>query len=404
MASQHFSFFPLTVLQLTSWLSSAGGGIPPVIRALAAEYRQRQVECVVAGLADPSGAPPAFPANCPVLCGRIAGPVAFGYSPELRSGLSARVAKNSVLHVHGLWMYPGVVARKLSETTGAVRVVSPHGMLEPWALRNSAWKKRIAGVVFEKRNLRRASCLHALCNAEVSSFRGYGLKNPVAVIPNGVEVPPEANLLPHDLLAQTIPETKDRRIVLFLSRIHEKKGLPHLLRAWAVVNAERGVRSSEWMLVIAGPDERGHEREVRKLASDLGISSSVVFAGPLYGEQKRAALAGADLFVLPSFSEGFSMAILEAAAYSLPVLLTPGCNFPELVRAGAALEVSADEKGCEAGLRQLLLLSDTERNAMGARGRTLVAECYSWPVIANEMLRLYSWLGGEGEKPQCVVG
>ena len=97
------------------------------------------------------------------------------------------------------------------------------------------------------------------------------------------------------------------------------------------------------------------------------------------------------------------MAILEAAAYGLPILLTPGCNFPELARAGAALEVSADEQGCETGLRQLLLLSDAERQAMGARGRKLVAQSYSWPVIAQEMLRLYSWLRGEGKKPGCVL-
>src|ERR1017187_8568184 len=105
------------IFQLTSWLSAAGGGIPPVIRALVAEYRQRQIDCVVAGLADPTGAPPAFPADWPVLAGRIAGPAAFGYSPELARQLRERVQKDSVIHVHGLWMYPGRLARKLSGAT-----------------------------------------------------------------------------------------------------------------------------------------------------------------------------------------------------------------------------------------------------------------------------------------------
>src|ERR1035437_6572100 len=177
-----------TVFQLTSWLSRAGGGIPPVIRALAAEYRQRQMDCVVAGLADPTGALPAFPADWPVLAGRIAGPAAFGYSPELARQMRERVQKDSVIHVHGLWMYPGWLARKLCEETGAVRIVSPHGMLEPWAFQNSRWKKRLAAWAFENQNLRTASCLHALCATEAENFRHYGLKNPIAIIPNGIDL------------------------------------------------------------------------------------------------------------------------------------------------------------------------------------------------------------------------
>jgi glycosyltransferase involved in cell wall biosynthesis len=389
------------VAHVTAWLSPRGGGIPPVINGLVSASIQAGIGCVVAGLRDNVREPDNFAARVETITGAVVGPAAFGFSPELQRRFADRASRCSLIHSHGLWTHPGIIARRTAARARLPLVVSPHGMLEPWALRNSAWKKRVAAAFFEKRNLRRAACLHALCNAEVSSFRGYGLKNPVAVIPNGVELPAETELFQHALLAQTIPGTKGRRIALFLSRIHEKKGLPHLLRAWRT-GRDSFAAGTEWALVIAGPDERGHEREVRKLASELGISSSVVFAGPLYGAAKHAALAGADLFVLPSFSEGFSMAILEAAAYSLPVMLTSGCNFPELARTSAGLEVSADEKGCEAGLRQLLLLSDVERREMGARGRRLVAECYSWPVMAKEMLRVYSWLRGESERPECV--
>jgi glycosyltransferase involved in cell wall biosynthesis len=431
----------LAIFHLTSWLSSAGGGIPPVIRALGAEYRERHLDCVVAGLVDPSGAPPAFPVDWPVVSGRISGPTAFGYSPELRSQLAAQVARNSVVHVHGLWMYPGVVGRVLSETAGAVRVVSPHGMLEPWALQNSRWKKRLAGWAFEDRNLRTADCLHALCQPEADNMRGYGLRNPIAVIPNGVDTSAFQNLPGRGVLEARFPPLRGRRWILFLSRIHPKKGLPHLLRAWASVQHSQpstvNSQHSDWMLVIAGPDELGHEAEMKHLATELGISwtggreslpsppqsgraqgevsipsstphfqpskaASVLFTGPLHGAEKLAALGGAELFVLPSFSEGFSMAVLEAAAAGLPVLLTPQCNFLELAKAGGAVEVSPDAAGCEAGLRKVLGLPDAERGAMGQRGRNLVIGSYTWPRIASQMLEVYRWLLEGGSPPACV--
>ena len=393
-----------TIFQLTSWLSAAGGGIPPVIRALAVEYRQRHLDCVVAGLADPTGASPTFPEDCPVLEGCIAGPAAFGYSPELARQLRKRVQKDSVIHVHGLWMYPGWLARQLADASGAVRIVTPHGMLEPWALQNSRWKKRLASWVFENKNLRTADCLHALCQPEADNIRHYGLKSPIAVIPNGVDFASLANPSSRALLESRFPALKDRRWMLFLSRIHPKKGLPHLIRAWAKIRkSEFGNRNSEdWMLVIAGPDELGHEAEMKLACRELGLENCVTFTGPLHGTEKLAALGGAELFVLPSFSEGFSMAVLEAATCGLPVMLTPQCNFSELAEAGGAVEVYPDVASCESGLRQLLALTDSDRQAMGQRGRTLVGRSYTWPQIADQMLAVYRWLTAGGSPPPCV--
>jgi poly(glycerol-phosphate) alpha-glucosyltransferase len=264
-----------TVFQLTSWLSGAGGGIPPVIRALAAEYRQRQMDCVVAGLADPTGALPAFPADWPVLAGRIAGPAAFGYSPELARQMRERVQKDSVIHVHGLWMYPGWLARKLCAETGAARIVSPHGMLEPWALQNSRWKKRLAARAFENQNLRTASCLHALCATEAENFRHYGLKNPIAIIPNGIDLPEsrEQKVESRNPPWQGHIEP-GRKVLLFLSRIHPKKGLVNLLRAWSSILHSQPSILDSWCLAVAGWDQGGHEAELKRLASELGIQWS----------------------------------------------------------------------------------------------------------------------------------
>ena len=371
-----------------------------MIEALSRELLRRNLDCRVAGLADPSGEPCILADRNVVSCGKAVGPQAFGYSPNLRGRLLGQVTRDSVVHAHGLWMYPALLARQLAQRSGAAFVISPHGMLEPWALNNSRWKKKIAGWLFENRNLRSANCLHALCAAEAENLRRYGLRNPIAVIPNGVDPAAFQRLPERGLLEARFPVLRNRRWGLFLSRIHPKKGLPHLLRAWkSVMDCSS---DSRWMLVVAGPREGDHQAEMRRLTAELGLERLVCFTGPLQGEEKLAALAGSELFVLPSFSEGFSMAVLEAAAAGLPVLLTPQCNFPELAQASGAIEVSPDVAGCEAGLRELLGLPDTERRLMGRRGKDLVARSYTWPRIVEQMLSVYHWLLEGGTPPACV--
>jgi glycosyltransferase involved in cell wall biosynthesis len=277
-------------------------------------------------------------------------------------------------------------------------VVSPHGMLEPWALRNSPWKKRLASWFFERNNLQSAHCLHALCSREAQNFRNYGLRNPIAVIPNGVDLDgmpaPEGK---SEFLKQ-YPELKERRVLLFLSRVHPKKGLIDLFHAW--VKAKPG--QNNWAILVVGPDELGHESELRKMADDLAIKQDIIFAGSAYGEKKKRLLSSADAFVLPSHSEGFSMAVLEAAAAGLPILLTKECNFPELAAAGAAIEVPAGLTGVSEGLSRFLALTDLERGEMGSIGRELVRQSYTWPAIAREMMGVYGWLAEDGPRPGCI--
>ncbi len=385
-------------IQLTSWLSTAGGGIPPVIRALTREYRQRHLECIVAGISHSEGAPTEFPSDWPVLAGRVVGPAALGYSPELARLLPQHVSKDSVIHVHGLWMYPGWLARRLTRATGAPRIISPHGMLAPWALRNSRWKKRVAAYAFEGQNLRTASCLHALCAAEAKNIRDYGLKNAVAIIPNGVDIPDG----PESMRENRKPAWKEqiepgRKILLYLGRIHPKKGLVNLLKAWSQI------KKSEWTLAIAGWEEGGHQGDLQKLASDLGLLSSVIFLGPQFGEAKSACYRDCDAFILPSFSEGLPMVVLEAWSYAKPVLMTPECNLQEGFAAQAALRVEPAIESIANGLDQLFQTSETERRAMGLRGLALVKDHFTWPKITLQMQAVYAWALGEGPQPESVL-
>jgi glycosyltransferase involved in cell wall biosynthesis len=386
------------VAHVTSWLSLRGGGIPPVIKGLVRENMQSGVDCLVAGLreefVEPEGPVPGVKA----ILGKAIGPTSFGFSPELKCRLAKAANGVLIIHSHGLWMHHGVVARELAKASRSPLVISPHGMLEPWALENSRWKKRFAALIFENRNLRSADCLHALCEAEARNMRNFGLNNPIAVIPNGVDLEDFNPLPPYEAIMAEHPLLKGKRRMLFLSRIHPKKGLPHLLRAWQRLAPE----FKDWVLLIGGNDQLGHEQEMRSLAIALGLANVVIFLGPLYGEGKKRAMAGSDAFVLPSFSEGFSMVVLEAAACGLPVLLTPQCNFPELAVASGAIEVQPEVASCEKGLRQMFSFSDAQRKRTGSCGRELIQSTYTWPAIATRMAAVYAWLLQQGPKPDCI--
>jgi poly(glycerol-phosphate) alpha-glucosyltransferase len=338
--------------------------------------------------------------HLPFTAGTVLGPKALGFSPELTAQLRMGVRPGGVVHSHGLWIYSGMLARICANKAHCPLVISPHGMLEPWALNHSRFKKKLAGWLFEDKNLRQAACLHALCAAEADNFRRYGLENPIAIIPNGVDVPEIGNL-PEvvDMMDEKFPDVKGRHRILFLSRLHPKKGLSNLLQAWRHVARDyRG-----WCLLIAGAGQPAYEQELKTLVKDYDLEKSVVFPGPLHGDEKKQVLATAEVFVLPSFSEGFSVAVLEAAAAGIPVLLTRECNFPELVQSGAAIEMSPHATAISDGLRQMLGLSAEQRQIMGRKGLELVKRSYTWPAIAGRMCRVYEWLAGNGPRPEYVI-
>jgi len=326
---------------------------------------------------------------------RVVGPRAFGYAPGLKSALLQE--NPDLIHVHGLWMYPSVASLYWSRRSRRPYLISPHGMLDPWALRNSAWKKRLAAGLYEQRHLSSATCLHALCDHEAQAIREYGLRNPIAVIPNGVDLPLGRVAAPppwESLLRE------NAKVLLYLGRLHPKKGLPNLLRAWAEVQAEPGAKA--WHLIVAGWDEGGHQRKLRSLGAELGLSRSLHIVGPQFGQDKWASFARASAFILPSFSEGLPIAVLEAWAYGLPVIMTPQCNLPEGFQKGAAIPVDPSVQGITAGLRELFRMSDADRHHMGERGRQLVQQQFTWPTVVAQFKEVYEWMLGGHSKPAWV--
>jgi glycosyltransferase involved in cell wall biosynthesis len=410
----------MVVSHLSASLSRNAGGIFEIELALAKALLAHGVIVSSHGLEDDG-----WKQDCAKWAGLEAtvyapfGPRAFGWSPLMVDGVLAD--RSSLAHLHCLWMYPSIAVSIWSETTGNPYIVTPNGMLEPWALGQSAWKKKLASFFYQHRILCQAACLQANTVKELRDFRAYGLKNPVCVIPNGVSLP--------DLAADGGHGERGKRTLLFLGRLHPKKGLVNALRAWARIEGCGG----EWQFAIAGWDQGGHEAELRRLCDELGLThanvsaeayvaraapdplvpvpgsvsahlnrSAVVFLGPAFGETKDALLRSADAFILPSFSEGLPMAVLEAWAYRLPVLMTDHCNLPEGFKAGAAVRIGTEVDSITDGLHQIISATYPQRHLMGDCGRALVERQFTWPQVAAQMKEVYDWVLGGGAKPSCV--
>jgi len=379
-------------------ISRAGAGVFHAVRRLSQCLHDAGPKVTVFGFRDAryeedkSLWQPLEPVASPVI-----GPLRLGWSPSMGREVAHFGPDRSLLHQHGLWQYPSLAVLRWGRRTHQPTLISPHGMLDPWAIRNSAWRKRIVGWAYEYQNLKSAGCLHALAESEYSSIRAFGMRNPIAIVPNGVDIPADVELSSTD--PKEFPaEWEQKRVLLFLSRIHPKKGIMPLVEAWSRLGSEK----KDWRLAIIGPPEVGHEEEVAAAIESRGLKKEVSIFGPQYGAEKRAWLCRANAFVLPSFSEGFPIAVLEAMAFRLPVLMTDECNFPEAFAAGMAVQARPEAESLRKGLVEILSMSMQEAEALGSRVRSFVASNYAWPTIAQQMLEVYRWLLGGGSPPAFV--
>ncbi len=317
------------------------------------------------------------------------GPRRLGRSPALIRwlGAEARARNIGLLHNHGLWMmpnvYPGWVARRF----GIPYVVSPRGTLAEWPFKSGSRVKRIFWPFIQRPALSCVTCWHATSHAEYEDIRRKGFTQPVAVIPNGVDV--------HSRFEKTFQPT---RTLLYLGRIHPKKGLDWLIRAWSAVEN----LFPEWRLRIVGPEELNYVRKLTLLASSLRVRR-IQFAGPLYGDDKRRAYEQAEIFVLPTRSENFGLVVAEALACGTPVIVTRNAPWEGVVTHGCGWYIDEGVEPLVACLDQALAFTPERLAEMGMRGRRWVEQNFSWPVIASRMAAVYAWILNRRRKPQDVI-
>jgi poly(glycerol-phosphate) alpha-glucosyltransferase len=389
----------LSIAFLAPSLSRQGGGIFEIQRCLA-QHLQRlpgvQVEAY--GTVDTDlQYDKASWGPIPVHAFPFYGPKQFRWSPSLASAFGR--STSDVGHLHALWMHTSLIIRNWAHRRAKPVMVSAHGMLEPWALQNARWKKAFSAALYERRSLADAACIHVGSANELRSTRAFGLKNPVCIVPNGV-ILPDAHIPATDV---SDSGRHAKKSLLYLGRLHPKKGLMNLLEAWRTISLEPARPTRGWTLSIAGWDQGGHEAELKRSAAELGIVGDVEFPGPLFGSAKISALSRASAFVLPSHSEGLPMAVLEAWSYAKPVLMTPQCNLAEGEQVGAALLAHPTSESLAEGLRALFEATDIERTTMGRRGFELVRHKYTWNAVASEMCEVYRWLVRGGPRPSCVA-
>ena len=341
--------------------------------------------------------------------------------------------KPDIVHLHCIWSLALHRCAVICRRKGIPYVIAPRGMLEPWSLKQKWLKKRIARFLYQDRDLKCAAALHATAESEAEQFRRLGFKNPVIVSPNGVNVP-KAVASDQWLVAsgdEAVADTTRKRRVLFVSRMHPKKGVMELVEAWklvvsgqwlgaragvplpvadgggtpslpgwataSVVSGQGGGANGwvcELVYTVSGELEREYELKVKARVKELGLEDRVVFTGALNDDEKWAAYTRADVFVLPTYSENFGIVVAEALWAGAPVITTKGTPWGELETAKCGKWIDLPSEGSNpsawptlvAALREMMSLSDDERRQMGANGRRLVEEKYTWDAVVKKMI------------------
>ncbi|MBF0399293.1 MAG: glycosyltransferase [Magnetococcales bacterium] len=298
-----------------------------------------------------------------------------------------RVLPNcDVVHAHMLWDHPVWAAWHVARALNKPLIITPHGsLMEPW--RYQAWHKQLYRRLLLDRMLRSTAFLQALSPREEQACRQAGVATPIRVIPNGLE---PAAFLPTGTAAGALerwPFLTGKRVLFYLGRLWEEKGVVELVTAWAQLCHEGTTHG--WHLVLAGADYRGGRQRLLQQLQQLGIQQQVSLPGEVTGLAKADLFASGSGFVLPSRSEGLSSALLESMAAALPAVYTQGCHFPALARWGGGIEVANGTEGVQQGLRQLLALEESSRRQMGARARELARQEFTMERVTRALLAVY---------------
>lgn len=300
------------------------------------------------------------------------------YSKSTKEFINEVASKYDVASIRSSWTYLGSMASKILKKKKIPYIAYAEGNFEKWSMKRSVFKKKLFWILYDKSFFEDASILIALTKSEADSYRRMGLKNRIEIIPNGINVENfkfiENN---QDKFFNKYPLLKNKNYFLFLSRIHPKKGVENLILAFEKFSKH----NSDVFLVIAGSGDEEYVKKIKIMIKKLMLETKIILTGIVTGEHKVSLLHNAKIFILPSYSEGFTMAILEAMACKKPIIYTYGCNFPELAENKAGLIVNS--KVDELSEAMKLINNNDQMNRLSKNAYDLVINNYSWDRIAQ---------------------
>jgi glycosyltransferase involved in cell wall biosynthesis len=300
------------------------------------------------------------------------------YSRELKNRLDADLTADDILFSNNLWNYPAFLSAQLAQKKNIPHIVSIRGSLYPWSLSQGKLRKKIAWNLFQKRGLQKASLVHVTCVEEYNAVRGLGITSPIAIVPHGINYDDYQSLPDKNKAIEHLGLSSDKKYILFMSRLHKKKGLDLLLEVWPEIVKEY----PSWCLLIVGPDYSKYTDRISTLAADKNISGNIKALGMVTGHDKKSVFSASEFFVLPSFTENFGVVIGEALAAGLPAITTTGTPWSEINTHNCGKYIALSKENLLQALQEMMSLDSETLTAMSNNGKSLIKNNYSWSAQA----------------------
>jgi glycosyltransferase involved in cell wall biosynthesis len=375
---------PLRVLHVTRSLDTGAGGVARYVTRLAAHAHHADIRATIA-TTQPGPAAETDLSEATLVAEPPSLARDLGHSRKLSRCLPALIAEAEVVHLHGLRTLLNRRTRALADRLCKPLVVSPHGQLEPWTLHQRRVRKWLTDRLWVRHTLDRAAVIHAVSDTEAANIRRLMPRQPLSVVPIGIDPPDITPAGAQDHLNRHLPALADKRLLIFCSLWVPRKGLWPLAEAWGRLAAHY----PDWHLVLAGADPWHYRPAVERAFHQAGANHQTTFLGQIDEPTRQSLLNAGQLLVLPTENEAFGIIIGEALAAATPVLTTHAAPWPALTTENCGWRIAHGADALKAGLQQAMSLTDRDRAAMGRRGQTLVHHTCHWPRIAHQMRDLY---------------
>lgn len=326
------------------------------------------------------------------------GPSKIKFSSELRIRLNSELGNGDIIFSNNLWNYPAFLSAFTARNKRLPHIVSIRGSLYPWSLSQGKLRKKIAWFLFQKKSLQSASLVHVTCADEYHSVRELGIASPIAIVPHGINYDDYQDLPQKQACSEHLNLCKDKKYVLFMSRLHKKKGLDLLLDVWVEMVKE----FPNWCLLVVGPDYSNYTQKINAIVSENKIPNNIKVFGMLTGYDKQAVLGVSDIFTLPSYTENFGVVIGEAMAAGLPTITTTGVPWSEINSWNCGQQIELSYENLFNSMKSIMGQDEKSLKIMSNNAKSLIKNNYSWSAQAEKFGQALNYVAFSKPAPGVV--